>query len=139
MAEIGEESGVLEERESQLIENKLDLKGVYIRDIFTPRSVVFRLDADRSIESVLEEQNIFVYSRIPVYEKERRAIINLVLSKCILTSTSLEDAVETCWGGRSWTRWTRRKMCSNLPWLRPPSGRGGSRININLFHFYAFV
>ena len=91
MAEIGEESGILEERESQLIENLLDLKEVYVQDILTPRSVVFRLDADRSIESVLEEQAIFVYSRIPVYEKERDSIIGLVLSKCILTSTSLEE------------------------------------------------
>lgn len=91
MAEIGEQSGVLEQRESQLIENLLTLKQVYIRDILTPRSVVFRLDADRSIESALEEQAVFLYSRIPVYENDRDSIIGLVLSKCILTSTSLEE------------------------------------------------
>jgi len=91
MAEIGEQNGILEEREGQLIENLLNLKEVYVRDILTPRSVVFRLDAERSVESALEEQAVFIYSRIPVYEKDRDSIIGLALSKCILTSTSLDE------------------------------------------------
>lgn len=91
MAEIGEQSGILEERESQLIENLLTLKQVYIRDILTPRSVVFRLDADRSVESALEEHAVFVYSRIPLYENERDSIIGMVLAKCLLKAASLEE------------------------------------------------
>jgi len=49
MAEIGEQSGILEEKEEMLIQNLLQLKQVRVKDILTPRSVVFALDADESI------------------------------------------------------------------------------------------
>ncbi len=91
MAEIGEQSGILEEHESQLIENLLSLKQVAVKDILTPRSVVFRLDANRNIESALEKPEVFIYSRIPVYEKDPDSIIGMVFARDILKATSLED------------------------------------------------
>jgi len=94
MAEIGEQSGVLEEHESQLIENLLTLKEVNVRDIITPRSVVFRLDAERSIESALDAEAIFIYSRIPVYEGDQDSITGIVLAKDILKATSLEEQTQ---------------------------------------------
>ncbi len=94
MAEIGEQSGILEEKEEMLIQNLLQLKQVRVKDILTPRSVVFCLDANESIESALEEKDIFTYSRIPLYEESNENIIGMVFSREILRSTSLDEEEE---------------------------------------------
>jgi len=91
MAEIGEKSGTLEEKETQLIENLLDLKQIRVKDILTPRRVVFSLNADDSIESTLEQSDTFIYSRIPVYEESRDNIIGMVFARHILKSNALEE------------------------------------------------
>ncbi len=91
MAEIGEQSGILEEKEEMLIQNLLQLKQIRVKDILTPRSVVFSLDADAAIESALDEKGIFTYSRIPLYEGSKENIIGMVFSRKILRSTSLDE------------------------------------------------
>nr|WP_198263634.1 CNNM domain-containing protein [sulfur-oxidizing endosymbiont of Gigantopelta aegis] len=88
MAEIGEESGILEEDESHLIENLLKLKQIKVKDILTPRSVVFSLDREDSIESVLLNDDLYIYSRIPVFENTSDNIIGLVYARTILKSAS---------------------------------------------------
>ncbi len=94
MAEIGERHGILAESEGQLIENLLRLREVPVGDILTPRSVVFTLDADRSIASALEEDRVFIYSRIPVWEEDRDRVIGLVFAKEVLRANALEEGTE---------------------------------------------
>ena len=91
MAELGEESGILEEKEEQFIVNLLQLKQVRVDDILTPRSVVYSLNAKRAIEDTLNENNTFIYSRIPVYENSNDNIIGVVFSRDILKLTSLDQ------------------------------------------------
>ncbi len=91
MAGIGGEHGILEEKEERLIQNLLQLKQVRVKDILTPRSVVFSLDAEESIESALEEKDIFTYSRIPLYQSSNENIVGMVFSRKILRSTSLDE------------------------------------------------
>lgn len=99
MAEIGEESGILEEKEGQLIENLLKLKQVYVKDILTPRSVVFTLDGNKSIDSALAKDDLYIFSRIPVYERDEvknsRNITGLVFARDILKSVSLKEHSES--------------------------------------------
>jgi CBS domain containing-hemolysin-like protein len=95
MAEIGEESGILEEKEGKLIENLLTLKQIHIKDILTPRSVVFTLDSQQSLVSVLQEEDILIFSRIPVYEDTRDNIVGVVFSKDILRAVSLEENTDS--------------------------------------------
>lgn len=92
MAEMGEESGILEEKEELLIINLLQLKQVRVHNILTPRGVVFSLNAEQIIEETLNENNTFIYSRIPVFEDSIDNIIGVVLSRDILKSTSLDQS-----------------------------------------------
>lgn len=89
MAEIGEENGILAEKEFRLIENLLTLKQTRIKDILTPRSVVFSLNASQSIKSALKENNLFIYSRIPVYQDNKDNIIGMVFARSILKAISM--------------------------------------------------
>ncbi|HHD81611.1 MAG TPA: DUF21 domain-containing protein, partial [Campylobacterales bacterium] len=59
---LSEEEGVIDEKESDYIENVLRLDEKSVSDILTPRSVVFALDGSMTIKEVMEsEPNIFKF------------------------------------------------------------------------------
>jgi len=79
---LSEDEGVLDEQESDIIENTLRLDDIKVNDILTPRSVVFALDGNRSIKDIIEnEEDIFKYSRIPVFEEHIENVKGMVLTK----------------------------------------------------------
>lgn len=89
MAEMGERSGTLQSQESDLIENLLELKNYRARDILTPRSVVFALDAEIKVKDAIEQDGLYMHSRIPIYEGSLDNVIGMVMSQTIL-----EESIE---------------------------------------------
>jgi CBS domain containing-hemolysin-like protein len=78
-----EDSGEIGEKESDVIENVLSLNKSKVRDILTPRSVVFAVEKGMKISEVLKTEGIERFSRIPVYEGSIDNIVGVVLSKQI--------------------------------------------------------
>jgi CBS domain containing-hemolysin-like protein len=78
MAEMGEDEGVLEEQETDIIENTLKLKDVKAKDIMTPRSVIFALNSDLTVGQVLEEHDTLDFTRIPIYSTDLDEIDGMV-------------------------------------------------------------
>lgn len=83
---IAKDDGVLKEREKKFIGNILNLGDLRVKDIHTPRSVVFALSKEQVINGLLGEQNfelskLKVYSRIPVFDKNIDDIIGIIISK----------------------------------------------------------
>ena len=78
MAEMGEDEGVLEEQETDIIENTLKLKDVKVKDIMTPRSVIFAVNSDFTVGQVLEEHETLDFTRIPIFEGNLDAIKGMV-------------------------------------------------------------
>ena len=71
---ISEEEGVIDEKESDFIENVLKLDEKNVNEILTPRSVVFALDGTMTIKEIMETQpDIFKFSRIPVYHESMKS------------------------------------------------------------------
>ncbi len=88
---LSEDEGVLDEQESDIIENILKLDDIKVHDILTPRSVVFALEHNRTIQDVIKnEPDIFKYSRIPVYEGTIDNVTGMVLTKQLFKQ-ALED------------------------------------------------
>jgi len=88
---LSEDEGVLDEQESDIIENILKLDEIKVHDILTPRSVVFALEHNRTIQDVIKnEPDIFKYSRIPVYEGTIDNVTGMVLTKQLFKQ-ALED------------------------------------------------
>jgi CBS domain containing-hemolysin-like protein len=88
---MSEDEGVLDEQESDIIENILKLDDIKVHDILTPRSVVFALEHNRTIEDVIKnEPDIFKYSRIPVYEGSIDNVTGMILTKQLFKQ-ALED------------------------------------------------
>jgi len=80
---LSEDEGVIGEHESDVIENVLRMDDIKVKDILTPRSVVFALDENKSIEEILSYKEIYNFSRILVYDSTIDNPTGLVLSKKI--------------------------------------------------------
>jgi CBS domain containing-hemolysin-like protein len=88
---LSEDEGVLDEQESDIIENILKLDDIKVHDILTPRSVVFALEGERTIKGIIEQEpDIFKYSRIPVYEGNIENVTGMILTKQLFKQ-ALED------------------------------------------------
>jgi len=91
---LSEGEGVLGEQESDVIENVLLLDKIKIREILTPRTVVFALDGSRSIKDIVEnEPAIFKFSRVPVYDESIEKITGIVMTKKIFKQALQDDSV----------------------------------------------
>ena len=69
MAEIGKETGILEEKEQKIIYNLLRFSGVLVKDIMTPRIVVISADEAINIREFHEKHEDLPFSRIPIYRE----------------------------------------------------------------------
>lgn len=65
---LGHEAGALNAREYQIVQNLVALRQVKLRDVLTPRSVIYALPADKRIGKLGDERGIYQFARIPVYE-----------------------------------------------------------------------
>lgn len=81
---MSEKEGVLQAKESILIKNLFKLKNIKAKDIMTPRTVVFAFDSKATLKEVLLNDNLYVYSRIPVYNESIDDIAGVVFKQTIL-------------------------------------------------------
>ncbi|HHO42235.1 MAG TPA: HlyC/CorC family transporter [Epsilonproteobacteria bacterium] len=91
---MGKKDGSILSKESTLIENLLKLKNIKSKEIMTPRSVVFALSVDTTVEEALGDDRMYVHSRIPVYNESIDDIVGIVLSQSILEE-SVEERGDT--------------------------------------------
>jgi len=91
---LSEDEGVIDEKESDVIENILNLDNIKVGEILTPRSVVFAIDESMTIKEVIETQlSIFKFSRIPIYRDTIEDVTGLVLTKKIFKQALTDDSV----------------------------------------------
>ena len=83
MAEIAEEEGIIEEKESDFIKNMVKFRNVKVRSIMTPYSVMEMANESMSIKEFYEKSDL-VFSRIPLYSKGSNNINGYVLKDKIL-------------------------------------------------------
>ena len=81
---MSEKEGVLQAKESVLIKNLFKLKNIKAKDIMTPRTVVFAFDSKTTLKEALLNDNLYVYSRIPVYNESIDDIAGVVFKQTIL-------------------------------------------------------
>ena len=86
---MGEREGSILSKESALIENLFKLKNIKTKDIMTPRSVVFAFKSDVTVEDAIEDDKMYIHSRIPIYDETIDDIVGIVFNQSIL-----EESVE---------------------------------------------
>jgi CBS domain containing-hemolysin-like protein len=87
-ASMGKDAGVIRQKETGVIENILELDKIKVKDIYTPRSVVFTLSYDDIIYALkskdlskIDKDRLREYSRIPIYGKSIDDIKGIILTK----------------------------------------------------------
>lgn len=84
IAEIAEEEGLIEEKDSKFIKNIVKLRNVTLKEIMTPRSVMLTADENLSINEFYEKNPDLIFSRIPILNGNK--IEAYVLKDTILES-----------------------------------------------------
>jgi len=87
---LSEEEGIIGDLESQIIENTLTLNSIKLKDILTPRSVVYAIEKNSLIKDIVEDKRTFKFSRVPVYEGNIDNIVGIVLTKKIFKQALTE-------------------------------------------------
>jgi CBS domain containing-hemolysin-like protein len=87
-AEIGASEGTLHKKESAIMKNLFMLNNMFVSDIMTPRSVMFALSAEDTIDEVSAKHKPIKFSRIPVYEGSLDHIVGLTFRTKILEALS---------------------------------------------------
>ena len=90
MAEISEDEGAIDEQEGDIIENLMKLDDMLVKEIMTPRSVMFALKKNDTVGKVVEKYSPIAFSRIPIYEKDLDNIIGIV-NRYDLVNKQAED------------------------------------------------
>ena len=81
---MGYKQGALGASEFEIIENLFNLRDIKVKDIMTPRTVVFWLEQDLSIIDLHKDKTKLDFSRIPLYDPHKNAITGIVLRRDIM-------------------------------------------------------
>lgn len=84
IAEVGEKEGQLARQESRILKNLFLLRDTAVKSIMTPRSVVFSLSDQMSVEDYFNAHDHVRFSRIPVYRDHADDITGFVLRNDLL-------------------------------------------------------
>ena len=84
MADIGEDHGQLDARESRILRNLFRFDRLRVKDIMTPRTVVFTLQQDTLVSDVVTRHADLPFSRIPIHGTSRDDVTGFVLKTDLL-------------------------------------------------------
>ncbi|HJE03238.1 Hemolysin C [Aliarcobacter thereius] len=84
LVNLSEKEGTIQSKESSFIENLFKLKSIRTEDIMTPRSVVFALSTKTTVKEALEDDKLYIHTRIPVYCETIDNIVGIVFAQTIL-------------------------------------------------------
>lgn len=90
LIEAGEEEGILEESDRQLIQSVVEFGDKTVREIMTPRPEIFAVPADMSIQQFTEKLRDNPHTRVPVYVSNIDNIQGMVLSHDLI---QIDDSV----------------------------------------------
>tara|TARA_B100000676_G_scaffold228981_1_gene227238 strand:- start:477 stop:1424 length:948 start_codon:yes stop_codon:yes gene_type:complete len=91
LADIAEETDVIEEDEEAVIQNLLRLREIKVSDIMTPRVVVTSVSSDDTVSDVLQNIPIMIHGRMPVTGGNIDDVRGVVLRSEILRKAAVDD------------------------------------------------
>ena len=86
--DVGEEAGIFEEQESELIQSALEFKTTLVREIMTPRSQIVSIVQSATVSELAALMASSKHSRIPVYRDNQDSVIGVVYMRTLLSHLS---------------------------------------------------
>lgn len=84
MVSVGEEEGVLEEEETEMIHSIFEFADTPVREVMIPRIDMVTLESDATVDEAVDLALQGGFSRIPVYEETIDNIIGILYTKDML-------------------------------------------------------
>ncbi|GHF17894.1 hypothetical protein GCM10017044_10460 [Kordiimonas sediminis] len=91
MAEIGAREGLLDSKEEKIVSNLMRLRKLSIRVIMTPRTVVFSVPANMTVQDFFNDHATQPFSRIPLYDESRDEVDGYVLRADLLMAQARDE------------------------------------------------
>ncbi|MFZ0311398.1 MAG: hemolysin family protein [Candidatus Korobacteraceae bacterium] len=95
LIEAGQEEGILEESDRDLIQSVVEFGDKTVRDVMTARPEIVAVPATTTVEKFTELLKKYPYSRIPVYEGDIDHIKGIVYAKDVLQVADVEAHTRT--------------------------------------------
>jgi putative hemolysin len=95
LIEAGEEEGILEQSDSDLVRSAVEFGDKLVREVMTPRPEVFAVSESITLEHFLQLLHEHNYSRVPVYSGSLDNITGLAFSHDLLQITDEEARTRT--------------------------------------------
>lgn len=84
MVDTIEEEGLIDEETGELLKSAIDFTDTDVYEIMTPRVDLFAFNIEDDISELITDRELFLYSRIPVYEESLDNIIGVLSTKVLL-------------------------------------------------------
>lgn len=126
MAEIGAEEGQIDAQELKIVSNLMQLRALSVRDVMTPRSVVFMVPAAMTVADFFADHASKPFSRIPIHSDDQDDVTGYVLKMDLLVAQARDEF------DRKLSEFTR-------PWIALPDFMSVSEIFERLVHERAHI
>jgi CBS domain containing-hemolysin-like protein len=90
LTRLGHQAGTIDEDEAAVIHNILALEEKTVREVLTPRTVLFALSGEMTVAEAYKEHQVLTHSRIPVYFKNIDDIGGIVHRRHILSAVAAD-------------------------------------------------
>ena len=81
MARLSLQTGGIKPYQEQAIENILTLQNKQVKDVMTPRTVIFSLSEHLTVEEASKVATNWEHSRFPVYDQDMEDVVGVVFTK----------------------------------------------------------
>ena len=95
LIEAGEEEGILEQSDRELVRSAVEFGDKLVRELMTPRPEIFAVPESTTLERFLELLRKHNYSRVPVYSGSLDNIKGLAFAHDLLQITDVEARTRT--------------------------------------------
>ena len=95
LIEAGQEEGIIQEGDRDLIQSVVEFSGKTVREAMKPRPAMFVVPANTTVERFVEMLRAKHYSRVPVYEGSIHNIKGIVYTQDVLQVPDTEAHIRT--------------------------------------------
>lgn len=95
LIEAGQEEGIIQEGDRDLIQSVVEFSGKTVREAMKPRPAMFAVPLDTTVERFIEMLRSKHYSRVPVYQSSIHNIKGIVYAQDVLQVPDTEAHVRT--------------------------------------------
>jgi CBS domain containing-hemolysin-like protein len=95
LLEAGEEEGILEESDRELVRSAVEFGDKVVREVMTPRPAIFAVAEGLSLAGLLEQLKENAFSRVPVFAGTLDHVTGIVFARDLLHVLDADLAVRT--------------------------------------------